>query len=278
MRCLVFALDGLEYGLVVKWKLKHLLQRKYGKIEISEDYYYMSPHGEFVPYTPTIWASFLTGLPPSKHKVKSLWTYGRILDFIRRLPVISWIKNKRKILYKLGILEPKIVSKDTLNVKTIFDVVKPSIAVRMIAYNDDTEQWRKRSKAMLFEGLEKYEELVWEDHRLREKEFFNNLHKDWKLLMVYFRLADELGHIYIAKRPRKMQRIYSRLETVVYKAKKQLKENVIILIVSDHGMKPLPDGTGNHSTHGFWSININTEWEPKDFTDFFPQIVRWCNT
>jgi len=273
---LVFALDGLEYDLVVKWKLKHLLQRKYGKIEIGKEYYY----GEHGPYTPIIWTSFITGLPPSKHKIRSLWTYGRVLDFIRKLPIISWIKNKRKILFKLGILEPKIVSKENLNVRTIFDVVKPSIAVRMIGYNDDVEQWRKASKTILFEGLKKYDEVLWEFYRERERELFENLHKDWKLLMAYFRIADGKGHIHIAKNPHILRRVYRRLDTLVYRVKKQLKKQLdetIILVVSDHGMKPAPDGTGIHSHHAFWSINIDTDWEPKDITDFFPQIVRWCN-
>lgn len=272
----MFALDGLEYDLVVKWKLKHLLQRKYGKMDLGEEYYH-KVKDEKVPYTPIIWTSFITGLPPEKHNVRSIWTYGRVLDFIRKLPVISWIKNKRKILYRLGILEPKIVSRENLKVKTIFDVIKPSIAIRMMAYNEDTEQWRKLSKAMLFEGLKKYEELLWEDYRKREKELFDNLRRDWKLLAVYFRIADAMGHIHFVKRPHVLRRVYRRLDTLVYKVKKQLDEKPIILIVSDHGMEAAPDGTGTHSRHAFWSINVDTDWEPKKITDFFPQIVRWCS-
>lgn len=273
MRVLVLALDGLEYDLVIKWRMRNLLQKKYGKIELGEEHYYMN----LEPYTPIVWASFITGLPPSRHKVRSLWTYGRVLDFIRELPVISWVKNKRKILYKLGILEPKIVRKENLNAKTIFDVVKPSIAVRVITYNDDVEQWRRASKAMLFGGVKKYEEVLWENHREREKELFENLNKNWRLLMAYFRIADEKGHIHIAKRPYILKRVYRRLDMLAYKVRKQLPGDTILLIVSDHGMKPAPDGTGVHSHHAFWSINIDTDWKPKKITDFFPQIVRWCN-
>jgi len=53
-------------------------------------------------------------------------------------------------------------------------------------------------------------------------------------------------------------------------------EDTIFLIVSDHGMRPMPDGTGHHSCHAFWSLNIDTDWEPKDLTDFYPQIIKWC--
>ena len=58
-----------------------------------------------------------------------------------------------------------------------------------------------------------------------------------------------------------------------------LPDDVIILIVSDHGMQDSGDGiTGNHSRHAFWSLNIKTTWKPNSITDFYSKIINWCES
>jgi len=281
-RVFILALDGLEYDLVKQWNLKGLMQKKFGKIKLRAEYCIKSKplwakdtSKENVPYTPIVWASFITGLPPTKHKIRSIWTYGRILDRIRKLPLISWIKGKRKILYKIG-LGPRVVNRKDLNAKTFFDLVKPSIDVYVPTYSDNTELHRRLSKALLA-GLKEYEKEIWRVHEERKKKLFESLQKEWKLFMAYFDIADLMGHLHIVKRPQKLRRIYRRLDILAFKIKKQLPKDTIFLVVSDHGMKPEPDGTGNHSDHAFYSLNIDIDWEPNDITDFYHKILEWCS-
>ena len=281
-RVFILALDGLEYDLVKKWNLKILMQKSFGKIKLRKEYC-IKPRslraehesGANVPYTPIVWASFITGLPPQKHKIKTIWTYGKILDFIRRLPIIRDIKGKRKLLYKIG-LGPRVVSKRDLNARTIFDVVKPSIDVYVPTYSDNTELHRRLSKALLT-SIKEYEKEIWEVHRLRERKVFENLHREWKLFMAYFDIADLMGHLHLVKRPQKLMRVYKRLDMLTFKIKKQTPEDTVFIVVSDHGMKPEPDGTGNHSDHAFYSLNIETDWKPSDITDFYHKIIEWCS-
>ncbi|RLE53765.1 MAG: hypothetical protein DRJ26_02990 [Candidatus Methanomethylicota archaeon] len=274
MKVFVLGLDGLEYMLVSKWKLENLMQVKYGYFEVSEEYAHKRGG---VPYTPIIWASFITGKKPSEHGVRELWTYGKFLDKLRHLPPIKWIKGKRRFLSKLG-LKPKVVGRETLNCPTIFDVINPSIAVNVPSYNESTHLHRRLSEAF-YRGLEEYEKEIWRVHEERKKATYDALRSGyWKLFMTYFDLADLLGHLHFIKRPFKLLKAYLELNNLAGELQSRVPNDTVFLIISDHGMEPSGDGvTGNHSKRAFWSLNLNEKWEPRDFTDFFPKIMQWLN-
>ena len=61
MKVCILAIDGLEYKFAVQWNLKNILQKTYGKIELTPEYFHES---ENVPITPKVWASFITGKKP----------------------------------------------------------------------------------------------------------------------------------------------------------------------------------------------------------------------
>jgi predicted AlkP superfamily pyrophosphatase or phosphodiesterase len=270
----ILALDGLEYDLVKAWKLTNLLQVQYGKIKISSEYLC----GEGVPYTPIVWTSFITGKKPDEHKIEDWWTYGRFLDWLRKKPPLIWIKGKRRFLLKFG-LKPKVVTKKQWknNTETVFDAVKPSIPLFIPAYNEPTEPHIRLSEA-IGKSIKEYEKTIWQIHQWRVNETFKHLNETWKLFMVWFELADLLGHVYFVRNRRKLTFAYEQLDKLASQIKKHLPKNCIFLIVSDHGMRDSGDGmTGNHSDHAFWSLNSETDWEPKDITDFYPKILEWVN-
>ena len=273
-RVFVMALDGLEYDLVIKWRLKNLLQKKYGKIQVKPSYYF--PNGHDVPWTAKVWSSFVTGTPPEKLGIRSFSTYGKILDFIRFLPPFKWIKNKRRFLVKIGIC-PRTPTRKDMSYRTLADVVNPSVSV-YFPFVDDI--FNLRRFMLLFEthGAKVFEKEMLKVHRLRIDLTFKMLEEkhDWKLFLTYFDAPDLMGHLHIAKRLKRLKRFYQSLDFLAYKLKKKVPEDTVFLIVSDHGMQPMPDGTGDHSCHAFWSVNIDTDWEPKDIIDFYPQILRWC--
>ncbi|RLE44332.1 hypothetical protein DRJ19_00600 [Candidatus Woesearchaeota archaeon] len=280
MRVFLLALDGLEYNLVKKYRLKNIMQKQYGYIEIPQEYFvetkvpWSSMEAEAVPYTPTIWATILTGLKPREHKIRHLLTYGRLLERIRYLPVISWVKGKRRLLEKIGI-KRRIVSKTDLKAPTIFDAVNPSVAVWFPCYNMPTWLWEIMAREART-NVSKIPRAVWKVFRLRRKKVFAQLGKKWKLFGAYFETLDWLGHLYYVTRPLKLMNAYLVFDALVGELKRWMPEDTVFLIVSDHGMEPSSDGvTGNHSRRAFWSLNIDTEWEPKDFTDFYPKIIKW---
>lgn len=249
------------------------MQEKHGKYILSHSYYHVDEH---VPYTPIIWASFITGLPPEKHNIRSLFTYGQFLDYLRNIPFIKRIKGKRKIFLRLG-LKPRRVGKRDLAKETFFDKIRPSVAIDVPAYNESTEVNWRLGETLMSKGLKEYVKELWKVYDDRKKQVFENIGEDWKLIMAYFKIADLLGHMYIAKRVRSLQKVYLNLDELACEIKKKIPDNTIFLIVSDHGIKPEPDGTGTHTSHGFYSINIATDWKPKDVTDFYPKIMEWLS-
>jgi predicted AlkP superfamily pyrophosphatase or phosphodiesterase len=272
MKLFILALDGLDYKLVSMWKLRNLMQLKNGYFKVPSCYNHTR---ENIPYTPTIWASFITGLAPDKHKIKDWWVYdSAVLNKIKHLPLISMIKGKRMVLKALRIRLPKrrIVSKQDLRHKTIFELITPSIAVNVPAYNDKTEYHERLSKA-LAKSLSAYEEEIFKVHKEKVLDLLYFINKDWKLLMAYFDVADLIGHIYFVKDISRLRTVYVQLDHFAKKLKH--KANTRFIIVSDHGMQE--HGIfGNHSNYAFYSFNFETSFTPKDFIDFYPMVLKWC--
>ena len=274
MRVFVLGLDGTDYYLVQKWNLKWILQRTNGTFNIGKEYF----GNKDEPYSPVIWTSIITGKKPSEHKIKDWWIYNRFLNRLRFLPIIRHIKGKRKILWRLGI-KPHVPNRRDLKCDTIFDIVKPSVAVYVPGYNDTTEFRMKLSNSWL-KGINDYINAIWEIHEERKRATFRALEEndDWKLFMTYFDLADLMGHILITQQL-KMMKVYfelNRLTGKLYKYVTSLFDDVVFLIISDHGMTVSEDGvSGRHTCYAFWSLNIDENWKPKDFTHFFYKIQEW---
>ena len=283
-KILVLGVDGLEYNLVIRWKLKNLMQETFGSIILSQEYMInvspvWSKTREEVPYTPIVWTSFLTGKKPYEHGITKMQTYNSVLEWIRKLPVISWIKNKRRLFWKLGI-KPKVIDKNEYKYSTIFEECKPSKAIWFITYNEPTWIWEKLEYTATYLG-KKYDvrdlvNIIWEIYDMRLENLYNEIEHNWKLLGAYFETLDWLGHLFYGKSKLKLHKAYVEFDKMVGKLRNSL--DCKILIVSDHGMQLSEDGvTGNHSNHNFWSVNFNTHWKPNDITDYYPKILEWCS-
>jgi predicted AlkP superfamily pyrophosphatase or phosphodiesterase len=275
MKVFVLCVDGLDYDFVEIWRLKGLIQDSYGYFKIKNEYFHRG-----VPYTPLIWTSIITAKKPSEHNVYSWWSYGKILDWIRYKPPFKWIKNKRYFLMKLG-FKPRVVTRKdwNRNLTTIFDVVKPSIPLFIPAYNEPSEPHIQLEKALSI-GIHRYINQVLSLHEWRERILFEKIRGNWRLFMVWFDILDLLGHIYYIKNRHILKRSYERINELSERIRFILdsqNEKYVLLVISDHGMTLSDDGvTGNHSDYAFYSVNA--DWKPSDFTDYYPQILRWVNS
>jgi hypothetical protein len=279
MRVFIMAIDGLDYDLVLKWKLKHLLQKTFGKLYVGREFSIKPSwvRTDFsMPYTPIVWASFLTGKSPREHKVKSLWCYNnRIIEIIRHFPLLSKIKRKRVLLKKMGIKLRVGSPLKVLNLKTFLDFIKPSIAVDIVTYNEP-EQYRLMLQEAGNKPIKEILNIIRENHNQRVKKILKLVKQDWKLFMAYFDLIDYVGHIYINKNLNKLHSYYRMINELAYVLQLNVKSNTVFLIVSDHGMQPCKhDIFGYHTNYAFWSLNIRTDWKPRNVTDFYGKILEW---
>jgi len=271
-RVVILALDGLEYELVKRWRLKSLLQEKHG-VHMP----FKSPRlGK--PHTPSLWASFITGKSLEEHGVDEWWRWSWLLDRIRYLPPLVWIKGKRRIIEKLTgyRIKPKPSLRALRNrPPTLFDLIKPSIAIDVPTWNMDVDRrlWIERSLKV---SVDEYIKNVWKVYNEKKQELLRVLDNgSWRLVMVWFDAPDLLGHVCIAKCRLKLMSLYLDLNRLVSTVRERVGDDTLVLVVSDHGMKPMPDGTGDHSDYGFWSISHYIDWfEPRKITDFFYLILK----
>ncbi len=269
MKVFILAIDGLEYNLVEKWKLNNLKQVTYGKGKcfVTRE----------VPYTPTMWVSFITGKHPSEHGVDAWWSWGKFLDWIRLKTPLAKIKGKKKVFLPLlnffRIKPRRLITRADWkkDLRTIFDVVRPSIGLFIPGYNESIE-FHNFTEDM---SIEEIERVALKNHEKRKRIMFKKIKEEWKLFMVWFDIVDLFGHMFWTLDPQKIKWCYREADSLAREIKKRIGDS-ILLIVSDHGMKLSDDGvTGYHSDHFFWSLNIKTSWRPRYITDFYEKILEW---
>ena len=266
----ILALDGLEYNVVPKLRLRSLIQEAYGYIAVG---------GFQNLLTPIIWTSFVTGREPHEHGVYSWWRVSRyrwldrLAHWIRyNVPIIRTLSSARlkRLLRILG-LRSHPPSREDLKVLTIFDIIKPSVALFVPGYSE--EYWIRDFYSEAFEkGIEEAEKAVWQIHWYRKRRLFEELERNegWRLFMVWFDLADWIGHLYMGRSKLKIMKAYFELARLANEVKRRLPEDTLFMIVSDHGMEP----GGHHSPRAFYSFNINPGWRPRRITDYFNFIVN----
>ena len=96
------------------------------------------------------------------------------------------------------------------------------------------------------------------------------LEKDWDVAMQYFFLLDGIQHVFFQNKLKIMDH-YMKFNTFVADLSKKLDDDVVILIISDHGQKK-----GVHTDYGFYSSNKKLGLDnPKinDFKDLIEKIV-----
>jgi len=276
----ILALDALEYELVEEFNLENIKQLEYGKIDISN----------FKDLaTPVIWASFISGLPPEEHglDIKAIphWR-SSVIDKLRQLSIkigLDRIKGKGRLLELIGFehrpfYEEMITDFRISQTETFFDIIPNAKALSVPPY----QEWiDPKTQLFLRQAIDNEEKLgAFEEHvlqifeRKRKKGLKTIKEGDWNLFMTHFMLTDLLGHIYAGNKT-KMFGVYIKAEQLVEEVKELIGDETLLLIVSDHGMKPIGKGTfGEHSDHGFYSSNFPLSLEKPKMTDFFPLIVK----
>ncbi len=277
MKVFIFGVDALDYDLVEKWNMKGLKQKEYKKLQIPKEIETLS--------TPTLWATIITGELPNEHGVNYGWMvdeykYPLVLKLRKIvhktkieniiLKTITTHKFFRKIVTEI-VKKNRIKQEFKLKCPTIFDDVN-SIEIGVPTYSKTEENTYKIHKNMIGFLQEKLDENKWEKIIRNKFEdvkrtLFENLNKDWELFMVYFGVIDYIGHTFFDNET-KIKSYYKEIEELVIKIKKQLKDDIVFFIVSDHGMK-----IGLHTRYAFYSSNIELEIGNPKLTDFY-NIVK----
>jgi hypothetical protein len=224
----ILGMDGLEWEYVKKFNCKHLMQTNFGKTDLSD----FSESRTIV-----LWSSFLSGKNMEKRilALKDMWSF----------------KLSRE--------------------ETFFP--ENHIAIDVPGYSSKLDNHKKERQGMkdFFDkkiSLEQYDAICFANHKENKKEFFSMLEKKPDVLMVYFGLADVIGHLSFGMES-KMKLIYKELDEIAGRIKGKK------LIVSDHGMRPV-GRFGDHNSYGFWSVNFDAELTNPKITELRKVLEPLC--
>jgi len=236
---IILAIDGLDPELVEEYGCENLKQENYGKTDITE-------FNE--PRTIVLWSSFLTGenreeeIPKGKDK---LWRYS--------------VKHEETFLDINGM--PLVMDVPGYSYNQVMHKKERRL---MSAYfrNDCPRDIRDRLETLL------YDDVTNKQHRLVEATR-NNF---YDIIVCYTSLVDILCHIEIGNE----EKIKKAYEAVDELAKLSKTTEHRVLVISDHGMKPISEDSmfGDHrQEHGYWSYSKEIELDRPEITDFYDFIV-----
>lgn len=254
----ILGLDGLEYNWVEQWTLNNLKQLQYGKLEVP-----IHPHG--IPFTPEVWASFLTG------KTQRIdWEYGTVGKHIRS--IIQFFR--RHLNVSLG-LDNRFIKRryPKLDEQTFLDFVANSKTFNAPYYTYDfaifslLSLWARRKISH-----EKLIQKLYELYGKQKRQMVKFIHdsQEFELLFAYLHFPDALNHT-LWKKSDEIKNHYRDLDTFFGQIKSLVNNgNTLFLIISDHGFDA---ETGTHSTYGFYSSSRVLNPAPTKITDFFQIIL-----
>jgi hypothetical protein len=275
MRICILGYDGLEYSLVEKLNLRNIMQKEFGKVIVPIE------GGIDDPSTPIVWTSFITGETPEVHGVDMPEMWHNSLDGTRR-----WIR-KYKLIYKiikrlnlvktirsnLGV-KAEFPNRSDIKCDTIFDKVSSSISIDVPVYDVNLRDlyplgtvYKARQDP---EYKKEYLAELRNTFQIKQEKLFSALEEDWNLLMIHFMITDLYAHVQWGSA--EINVLYREMDFLTKKVKKSLRNDDLLLIISDHGMSKL-----GHTKYGFYSLNIPLNLNSPRIEDFAQIILTLLN-
>jgi hypothetical protein len=230
----ILAIDALEYNLVERFNCFHLMQKYYGKTDISE-------FSE--PRTMVLWSSFMTG--------KNL--EAEILEKSDKEMWVTHIDHTRTFFSRFA--NPAVIDLPGYN----YDLKEHERERDLLKHYFDTGTPVEKERVK-----KEYNDRAFLFHRNIKKEFLSALKQKHDLVLGYFSIADVIGHLNFGNTTM-MRMIYRDLDEIAGAIPAPC------IVLSDHGMEPL-GMYGDHSRYGFWSSSEQDLGNPK-ITDFFEMMV-----
>ncbi len=247
-RVFVIGLDGATFDLIDPWvnegklpNLKRMLERStYGRLEST-----------IPPITPPAWTSFTTGVNPGKHGVRDFFTLKpnsseKVLvnsSHVRskRFWDLAGERGKKSIIlyvpftYPLQKIEGVIVSGiptpsqgEYIYPKEMKSELEEKVGrwwVKLDEYSDFQEE-------AFLEGI--FQSL---EARFRVADYL--MHKEWDFFAFVIMETDWVQHVLWGRKDQCLLPLYLKIDGMIGHFMEALKEEDVILILSDHGFGPI---------------------------------------
>ncbi|MGC9553755.1 MAG: alkaline phosphatase family protein [Thermoplasmatota archaeon] len=284
-KVLVLGIDAVEYDLVEKWDLDNLKQEEYGKTRLP-----LRPDQEAA--TVIIWPCFITGKEPRAMGYSTIHVFPQpmqamielIYPHLRKMFIDyeagdvtekkagkqSMLDRAASLLHSLNLAHSP--SRSDIKADTMFDDDRwRSVHLHVPVYDDDAFPSYRRNvvKAIEEKAYRPILEMACKQefrHRARELMDWLERKDEWDLLMQYFFVLDAVQHVFFANE-KKMAEFYLMFDEFVSNLRRQIDDDMLLLIVSDHGQKK-----GIHTNYGFYSVNKPLGLKNPNLIDFRRKI------
>lgn len=275
MKVFLLCVDGLEHDFVGPRAFPHLKQARYAKIEIPSRFMTHLPGG-LAPYSPVMWRIIFTGRPQrAPRKQEEFWTWNnRVVRILRKQ---SKLCRLYKWAIKQGLVNAGAPAK--FGFKREATLVLPeetfvAFASNPIVIHDPllpAVQWDEG----VMRDFTTFARMALRLFRKERHLTLQRIKEPWDLFIIYTRLLDIMGH-YCWQKNCLMASYYYAVDQFAEAIQARLLPDTVMLILSDHGMRPL-HGTnfhgGEHSPHAFVSFNYPLRLpKPFGFTEIYPLI------
>jgi hypothetical protein len=274
MTLVVLALDALDACLVDHWNLDGIKLTRHTEMET-----YANMREQ--PYTPEVWATVATGLPPEEHGITdegtSQWS-NPLVDFASRFT--GWLpletraqlgdvaENLTNAEYSLGVTDRETIfdgggrvvhtwpgAGPSTDVTTIWEMMKPQ-------HGADRSEFERR---ILGIGAQQF---AWAEEMLAH---------DVVLAGTHIHTLDVTGHAY-GDDEEKYRRMYDWVADWIDRIRQRLGDDDDLLVLSDHGIntrscREEDMGPGSHSFRAFASTTIDKK-PPESVFDVKAWIER----
>lgn len=237
MICLtvVFAIDALEIKKVEEFENENLMQKEYGRTDISEF---------DQPRTMVLWSSFMTG----ENKEEEILAKG---------DEKMWNTNfSVEETFFSNFDNPKVIDLPGFSYYQEQHERERSLMKEFFQEAEDQEEKDEIRK--------KYNQFALDHHSKVKEEFLDSLKEDNDFILGYFSAADVIGHLNFGNNTL-MRMIYDDLDELAAKIKDIRDDHLLVL--SDHGMEGV-GMFGDHSDYGFWSFDDECDLDRPKLTDF----------
>ena len=276
MKLFILAVDALEYDFVEYRSYPHLKQKQTVKVEIPRSCMTIFKDGKIGPFTPVIWRVLLTGeIEQSKPMPKPeapRW----------KNPVLNWLKHRKLINDLYRFLQRNMIVEAGLPARlgferenwkgagSVFSDVKAEVVHNPLTIDVKWAHLGINTGAD-FPEIARSMVSVFEEEK---RETFRRISSEWELFLTYTKLLDITGHLFW-QRDKIMEKYYGMIDDFAGEIQENLDDDICLLILSDHGMRPL-EGTryqgGEHSHHAFLSSDKQLRSEPQTILDIYPLI------
>lgn len=282
MRILILGIDSLDYDLVEEWNLKNLKQLEYGKVIVP------ITQTTDEPATEIVWPCFITGKEPQEMGFDSAVLYRQpykwindhifsiippAFDDVHPENILEQRSSRRIFLDKMSSILTKIgifyhPSRADIKSTTFFDNNSLKTAhFHIPVYDKDPfPDYRKQIVDVIMKKIPA-SEFIAEckksfNNRVEELNQYLEKNNDWHLIMMYWFCLDAVQHAFFNSKLKIMD-FYLMFNEFVGTLKSNLSQDVLLLIISDHGQKK-----GIHTEYGFYSCNKKLGLKDPKIIDF----------